>query len=30
MAEIKAFYAARKDRRIKKGCTHSDNGKLKP
>ncbi len=30
MAEIKAFYAARKDRRIKKGCTPSDNGKLKP
>ena len=29
-AEIKAFYDARKDRRIKKGCTPSDNGKLKP
>ena len=29
-AAIKAFYDARKDRRIKKGCTPSDNGKLKP
>jgi hypothetical protein len=25
--EIKAFYDARKDRRIKRGCTPSDNGK---
>ena len=29
-AEIKAFYDARKDRRIKKGCTPSDTGKFKP
>jgi len=30
-AEIKAFYEARKDRRIKKeGYTPSDNGKLAP
>lgn len=29
-AEIKAFYDARKDRRIKKGYTSSDNGKSSP
>jgi len=28
--EIKAFYDARKDRRIKKGYTSSDNGKSSP
>ena len=29
-AEIKAFYDARKDRRIKKGYTPSDNGESAP
>ena len=29
-AEIKAFYDARKDRRIKKGYTPSDNGNSAP
>ena len=29
-AEIKAFYNARKDRRIKKGYTPSDNGESAP